>query len=85
MSTIGGLIRLGFREERTPQERTKARKRTKEKSQWMAEQLAPLPAMQVGPGLIPGPSRTCDYSVEKVALFCNPASGTRSQALQLRL
>jgi hypothetical protein len=50
----------------------------------MAERLATLPAMQLArvQSLVPaGPT----ISVEKMALFCNPALGARSQALQLRL
>jgi hypothetical protein len=45
----------------------------------MAERLATLP------GLIPRPGWRPAISVKKVALICNPASGRRSQALQLRL
>jgi hypothetical protein len=50
----------------------------------MAERFAPQPATQVAPVRSPvlvGPT----ISVEKVALFCNPASGARYQAMQLRL
>jgi hypothetical protein len=50
----------------------------------MAERLAPLPAKQMARVRTPVPARPRS-SVEKVALFCNHASGTRSQALQLRL
>jgi hypothetical protein len=49
----------------------------------MAERFAPLPAMQVARVrfLVPdGPT----ISGEKVARFCNPASGARSQTLQLK-
>jgi hypothetical protein len=54
------------------------------KSQWMAEGLAPLPAMQVARVQSPVPAGPT-ISAEKVALFCNTGSGTRFQALQLRL
>jgi hypothetical protein len=50
----------------------------------MAEPLATLPAMQVARDRSPVPSGPT-ISVEKVAFFCNPESGARSQALQLRL
>jgi hypothetical protein len=50
----------------------------------MAERLATLPAMQVARVRSPVPARPM-ISVEKVSLFCNPAPGARSQALQLRL
>jgi hypothetical protein len=45
----------------------------------VVERLAPLPATQVSrvQFLIPAGST---INVEKAALFCNPASGTRSQA-----
>jgi hypothetical protein len=52
---------------------------------WMAERLETLPAMQVAWVRFPDSSRPM-FSVENLALFCNPASsGARSQALQLRL
>jgi hypothetical protein len=44
----------------------------------MAERLARVTQVHA----VPGPGR---ISVEKVAFFCNTVSGTRSQALQLRL
>jgi hypothetical protein len=50
----------------------------------MAERLERQPAMQVARVQFPVPARPM-FSVEKVALFCNPPSGARSQALQLRL
>jgi hypothetical protein len=50
----------------------------------MAERLETLPAMQVARVRFPVPARPT-FSVEKVAVFCNPASGASSQALQLRL
>jgi hypothetical protein len=50
----------------------------------MAERLAPLAATQVARARSQVLARPM-ISVEKVALFCNPALGTRSQALQLRL
>jgi hypothetical protein len=40
----------------------------------MAERLVPLLATQVAPVRFPVPVRPT-FSVEKVALFCNPASG----------
>jgi hypothetical protein len=46
--------------------------------------LDPLPATQVARAQSPVPAGPT-ISVEKVALFCNPASGTCSQGLQLRL
>jgi hypothetical protein len=48
----------------------------------MAERLATLPATQVARVLSSVPAGP-PISVEKVALFCNPAPGARSQALQL--
>jgi hypothetical protein len=48
----------------------------------MAERLALLPATQVARVQSPVPARHT-IIMEKVALFCNPASGARS--LQLRL
>jgi hypothetical protein len=53
------------------------------KSWWIAC-LATLPAIQVAQVQSPVPARPTN-SVEKVALFLNPALGARSQALQLRL
>jgi hypothetical protein len=50
----------------------------------MAERFAPLPATQVARTQSPVPAEPT-ISVEKVSLICNPASGARSQALQLRL
>jgi hypothetical protein len=50
----------------------------------MAERLAMLPAMQVARVQFPVPAGPT-IIVVKVALFCNPASGAHSQALQLRL
>jgi hypothetical protein len=50
----------------------------------MAERLALLPATQLARVWSPVPARPT-ISVEKLALFCNPASGTRSHALQLIL
>jgi hypothetical protein len=50
----------------------------------MAERLATLPATQVArvqSPVLAGPT----ISAKKVALFCNPESGARSQAMQLRL
>jgi hypothetical protein len=48
----------------------------------MAERLVPLPATQVALVRSPVPARPT-ISVEKLALFCNPASGGTLQALQL--
>jgi hypothetical protein len=50
----------------------------------MAERLETLPAMQVARVRFPVPAGPT-FSVEKVALFCNPASGARFQVLQLLL
>jgi hypothetical protein len=50
----------------------------------MAEQLVPLFATQVSVVQFPVLARPT-FRVEKVALFCNPASGDTSQALQLML
>jgi hypothetical protein len=49
-----------------------------------SERLAPLPGTQVARVSSPVPDG-CTISVEKVALFCNLASGTHSKAKQLRL
>ena len=51
-------------------------------SWWMAERVAPLRAVRAARVRSPVPARPT-ISVEKVALFCSPASGARSQALQL--
>jgi hypothetical protein len=52
----------------------------------MAVLLAPLPATMVVQVRSPVPSGpSISVHMEKVALFCNPASETRSQTLQLRL
>jgi hypothetical protein len=51
-------------------------------SYWMAERLVPLPALEVS--RVRSQARPT-ISVKKMALLCKLASGTRSQALQLRL
>jgi hypothetical protein len=48
----------------------------------MAEWMVPLLATQVTRVRFPVPARPT-FRVKKVALFCNPASVARSQALQL--
>jgi hypothetical protein len=48
----------------------------------MAERLVPLSAMQLAQVRSPVPVRPT-ISVEKLALFCNPASGGTLQELQL--
>jgi hypothetical protein len=48
----------------------------------MAERLVPLPATQVARAQSLVPSRPT-ISVEKLAIFCNPASGGTLQLLQL--
>jgi hypothetical protein len=49
----------------------------------MAEQLSPPPATQVARARSPVPARPT-FSVETLALLCNPVSGGTLQALQLQ-
>jgi hypothetical protein len=57
---------------------------TNSRSGWLSGLLAPLPVTQVARVQSPV-SAGCNINVEKVALVYNPVSGTRSQAMQLRL